>query len=202
MTLILLPGTPLPKSATERPIDYGSWQTPIAGGVITRLDRPGNRTAVDFVTPDLKPEPDARIWSSRLRQAVGRLVRARFVQPWRDPASPSYGIVTINGTPTSAAVLPIRGAVAGLAIVEGQALNVFDAGGAAHIHFSTANVIVGGDGTAGIPITPWLRAVPADGSPVGLDEVLIDGQLSGNDKGWTQVRAKTQGLSYTVTEVR
>jgi hypothetical protein len=197
---ILLPTSPLPKSAAPRPIDYGTWQSPIAGGTVSRLDFLGNRMAVDYVTPSLKQEPDARIWSSRLMQGVGQIVRAPFPQPGIVIGDPGTPVIDASGQGGTA--LKVRGMRAGYVILEGQWFNVFDIYFRAYIHMATADVVVDSTGRAIVGLTPMLRTSPSDNSECNFAAPVIDGQLSGNEKGWTYVAAKAQGLQYTVTEVR
>lgn len=197
---ILLPTTPLPASATPRPLDFGAWQEPIAGGAISRLSFLGTRMAVDFVTPRLKQEPDARIWASRLVQAVGLTVRAIFPQPGIVVGSPGVPLIDTGGQGGTA--LKVRGMTPGYTIKEGQAFNVLDGQSRAYIHLATGDVTVGSDSKVTIAIWPMLRVSPADAAQCNFSAPVIEGRLSGNEKGWTYVPARVQGLQFTVSEIR
>lgn len=198
--MILLPASPLPNSATPRPLDFGGWQEPIAGGVESRLDRPGNRFALDLTTPNLRPEPDGRIWASRLVLGLGLIVRTAFLQPGFDIGAP--GTPVVNGAGQAGTTINLRGFAAGYTVREGQFFHLVDPAGRRYLHAAAADVTANGSGVAAVPISMPLRAQFADGAVAGFAAPTIEGKLSGNDKGWTQIVAKTRGLSFTISEVR
>lgn len=200
MAVVLLPGSPLLQSANPMPLDYGSWQAPAMGGVITRLDRLGNRFAIACTTPRLKPEPDGRIWVSRLLQAVGGVVRIAFPQVGLSIGAP--GAPLVDGANQAGSSLKMKQLAAGYDVREGQFFNIVDPAGANYLHQATADIVADGSGGLTIPIYPMLRISPADASPVNLAAPVIEGQLSGNDKGWTLERAGVDGLQFTITELK
>lgn len=200
MTVILLPTSPLPKQATPRPLDFGMWQEPIAGSTISRLDRPGNRLAVDYQTPSLKPEPDGRIWASRLLQAVGQPVRMPFPQPGIVPGNP--GVAVVDGAGQGGIGLALRNMTPTFVLVEGRAFNVYDADGTPYLHLISSDVTVGFDGKVIVTCWPMLRTSPADGSTVNFAAPVIQGRLTGNEKGWTYIPALVQSLQFSIDELK
>ena len=197
---IALPTSPLPNSVTPRPLDFGSWQEPALGGPVTRLDRLGNRFAMDVTTPQLRPEPDGRIWVSRLLQAIGGEVTYAFPQVGLSIGAPGASVV--NGAGQAGASLLIRGLAPGYTIRDGQFFNVHGSTGRAYLHAAIADVVASAGGLATVAIWPMLRISPGDGSTVNLAAPIIQGRLLGNEKGWTLQRAGMRGLEFTVAEAR
>lgn len=195
---IILPPRPLPKSATPRPLDFGAWQTPAGGGTAQRLDRNGSRFAIDIVTPNLKPEPDGRIWVSRMVQGVNATVLYAFPQPGLRVGAPGSPIVA--GAGQAGMFLAVRGFTPRYTVREGQFFSMIT-GGQRFLYMATAGVMADGGGLARVPIWPPLRRSPADGDVCEFARPMIEGALSGNEKGWTLVIARTQGLQLTVTEI-
>ena len=64
------------------------------------------------------------------------------------------------------------------------------------------DVVVGANGRVTLQIYPMLRVATADGAQLVFDAPTIEGRLSGNEKGWTMVIARTRGLTFTITELR
>ncbi|WCT73926.1 hypothetical protein PQ455_01450 [Sphingomonas naphthae] len=199
--MILMPTSPLPKSATPMPVDHGGWQEPIAGGSLFRLDRMGNRFAIQITTPRLRPEPDGRIWVARLLAAIGQAARVPFPQPGVLMGSPGTPVMDTGGQ--AGTTLKLRGYTAGERIVEGRFFNVVDSTGMRYLHATQGgDVIVGSDGKATLSIWPMLRVAVADGASLIFDVPTIEGRLEGAAQGWTLARAGNQGLSFTITELR
>ncbi|KQM73438.1 hypothetical protein [Sphingomonas sp. Leaf20] len=195
---IALPTTPNLKSATPRPMDFGTWQTPDGGGPAQRLERGGSRFAMDAVTPGLKPEPDSRIWVSRLLQGISGLVIMPFPQPGIVIGNP--GSPVVDGAGQAGQTISVRGFAAGYTIREGQFFSVIIAG-RRYLYAVVADRIADASGRALLPLWPALRVSPGNGAICEFAAPMIEGALSGNEKGWTHVIARTQGLNFTITEV-
>lgn len=195
---IILPPHPLPTSATPRPLDFGAWQTPTGGGAAQRLERNGSRFAIDIVTPNLKPEPDSRIWVSRLVQGVAGTVLYAFPQPGLRIGAP--GSPVIDGAGQAGMAPLLRGFTPRYSVREGQFFSLVT-GGQRFLYMATAGVMADASGHAAVPVWPPLRRSPADGDVCEFARPMIEGALSGNEKGWTLVRARTQGLQLTVAEI-
>ena len=200
MTLTL-PTKPGVSAGVPRPIDGGSWQTPIAGGTSQRIERPnGSHLAVDFTTPKIRLNGLARVWCSRLIQSIRQIVRVPYPQP--EISIGNVGSPVVDGAGQGGYAIAIRGATAGLSIVEGQALNLYDAAGRAYLHVATADRTVGSDLKVVIPVDPSVRCAPADGSLVNLAAPVIEGKMVGGEKGIELRRALATGLQFTIEEVR
>ncbi|WP_174291002.1 hypothetical protein [Sphingomonas bacterium] len=201
MSVVVLPSKPGVSAGVPRPVDGGSWQTPFAGGLSQRLERPGaTHLAVDFTTPRIPLSGLARIWVSRLLQGQRQIVRVDYPQP--EIVTGNVGAPVVDSAGQGGYTLAVRGAQPGLFIAEGRALNIYDAHGRGYLHIASADVTVGADGRVIIPIEPAIRAAPADGSFVNLAEPMIEGKLTGAEKGVTLKRALADGLQFSVEEVR
>lgn len=199
MSVIYLPTNRLPMSVNPKPLDFGGWQEPIAGGDITRLDRLGNRFSVDVVMPRMAPEPYGRLWVSALVRAIGQLVVLPFPQVGLALGAPGSSL--IDGAGQTGTSLKLRNMTVGYTIREGQFLNGDD-GTFAALFMSTSDQVVGSDGKVTVPIWPMIRHSPADGAPTYIAAPMITGRLSGNLNGWTLERAGTRGLQFTITETK
>jgi hypothetical protein len=201
VSVIALPDKPGISAGVPRPIDGGSWQTPFAGGLSQRLERPGaTHLAVDFTTPRIPLTGLARTWVSRLIQGQRQIVRVLYPQP--EIVAAPVGTPVVDGAGQGGYGLLVRGVTPGLTIVEGQALNIYDAAGRGYLHVASADAVVGTDGRVTVFVEPALRATPADGSPVNLAAPTIEGKLSGAEKGVALKRALADGLQFTIEEVR
>lgn len=199
MTAVILPATPLPRAASPRPLEYGGWQTPIVGGPELYLGRLGNRWAIDFQTPRMKPEPTGRVWSSALVRSIGQMARAIVPQPGLEIGTP--GSPVVNGAGQTGTTVSLRGFAAGYVIRDGQFLSFTD-GTYLYLHRATADATANGSGVVSVPLWPMLRQSFADGAAVNVAAPLIEGKLIGSAQGWTMARARVDGLSFTVMEVR
>jgi hypothetical protein len=195
---IPLPSTPLPKEATPRPLDFGAWQTPPNGGVAQRSEHVGSRFALDVTTPGLKPEPDSRIWVSRLLQGVSSTVIYPFPQPGLVIGSP--GAPVVDGAGQAGTTILLTGFTVGYVVREGQFFSIIVAG-RRYLYAATADRTADAQGKIALPIWPALRVSPANGGVCEFAAPKIEGALSGNERGWTHVIARTRGLTFTITEV-
>lgn len=196
---ISAPASPLPQTATPKPITYGSWQEPAIGGVVTWLGFPGDRWSMTIVTPRLKPEPDARLWTAFLVGSIGQPVRVPFPQPGLSIGSP--GSPVVDGAGQSGLAIGLRGLIPGYVVRNGQFLSLTD-GTHLFLERATADVTAGSDGRVTVPVWPLLRVSPANGSVANIAEPSIEGRLSGSQDGWTHRIARVDGLQFTVTENR
>ena len=193
----LLPQPRLPQTATPRYLDFGGVLTPPGGGIAQMLVRPGHFALV-VNYPRLKPEPDGRILMSAIRQA--KLEGALFPVP--EPGLPviAYGTPQVNGNGQTGMSLEIKGATAGITILNGKWLSIIFAG-RRYLHHATADTLVGGDGTCLLPIFPMLRISPNDSATIELATPYIEGTLGGNTVDVELAIAKATPASLTITEM-
>jgi hypothetical protein len=194
---IVLPTAPLPQSATPHYLDFGGVQTPPGGGASQKLNRLGDRYAIDITTPRLKPEPDGRIWVQRLQRAMKRGAIYPFPQPGLIIGNP--GSPVVDGAGQAGSLLALRGFAPGYTVREGQYFSIIH-GGRRYLHSAAVQTTANGAGTMTLSITPMLRIAPADGATCEFAEPMIEGFLGGNEMAWTLVIARVQGLTFTITE--
>lgn len=201
---IILPTSPLPKTATPVPIVFGGWQTPATGGAESWLGYMGSRLSMAIETPNLLPEPDGRLWTAALLDAwfTGETVACRFPHPGlrSKVGIGADGPIAVDGAGQSGMTLAIKGMAQGSSVVRRQFFHIMH-GGRRYLHYATAGAVAGADGRISIPIGPMLRVQPADGDVCEFAAPMIEGKLSGNDKGWTMIAARVQGLSFTIAEI-
>lgn len=197
---ILLPPSPLPKSANPIPIVFGGWQTPPTGGIEQWLGFMGSRLSMAIQTPNLLPEPDGRLWTAALLDAwmTGETVVCRFPQPGF--VIGPVGQVVVDGADQAGMMLKIRSATPNYTFRRRQFFSIVH-GGRRYLHYVRQNTSVGADGRATVPIGPMLRIVPSDGDVCEFAVPMIEGKLSGDAGGWTMIPARVQGLSFTISEI-
>lgn len=197
---IYLPSTPLPAKATPAPVVFGGWQTPPTGGVESWLGFMGCRMSMAITTPNLLPEPDGRLWTAALLDAwlTGETIACRFPQPGFDVRAP--GAAVVDGAGQAGTTLNLRGLTPSYVIRRRQLFSIVS-GGRRYLHYARAQAIADGTGKVAVPIGPMLRIQPADGDIAELGAPMIEGKLAGDDKGWTMIPARVQGLSFTISEI-
>lgn len=194
---ILLPAEPVPQRWTPRALDWGGELVPPLGGETQRLNRLGDRFAIEVT---LTPTQDAALalaYVSRLRRA--RREGARLPFPQLNLAVGSPGDVRVDGAGQAGSWLAVRGATAGYAFREGQFFSLVS-DGRRHLHSVAAAATASAAGLALLAIEPMLRVSPSDGDVVEVAAPMIEGFVGGNEQGWTVDIAGTVGLSFTLTE--
>lgn len=194
---IELPQPRLPQSAIPRLLDWGADQKAPMGGAFQRLNRLGNRFALVITYPRLKPEPDGRILSSRLRQAKTEGALFPFPQPGLDIGNP--GAPVVNGADQSGSVLILRGFAAGYVLREGQFFSIIH-GGRRYLHEARADAVATAAGGMTVSLHPMLRIRPANGAIVEVAKPYIEGIVDGAAIDIEQTIAKSQIPTITITE--
>ncbi|MBM3927855.1 MAG: hypothetical protein FJ335_05265 [Sphingomonadales bacterium] len=194
---ILLPQPRLPNRAVPRLIDFGTLLTPPGGGVTQRLNRLGNRYALDITYPRLKPEPDGRVLASRVRQAVTAGARYPFPQPGLDIGTP--GAPAIDGGGQAGSVLALRGFAPGYVVREGQFFSIVHAG-RRYLHAAGADAVATVTGAIAITIVPMLRISPSDGAVCEFAQPFIEGTIAAAAAEIEQTIAKSMLPTITITE--
>jgi len=195
---ILLPSRPGVKADKPRMIDYGGQLKPMLGGEVQTLLRLGTRHALDFTLPNMRPEPDGRIWSSRLRQA--KLYGAIFPFTLDDFAIGMPGAPVVDGSDVLGSTLPLRGFRAGYAVREGQPFSIVH-NGRRYLHFAAITMIADGAGEMALPIFPMLRAAMDDGDVCEFAAPKIQGSISGNEVAWDRLAGNYYTFgAITITE--
>ena len=194
---VLLPQPRLPQKAVPRLIDAGGIQQGGPGGVAQRLNRLGNRFALDIAYPRLKPEPDGRILAARVRKAVVEGALFPFPQPGLNIGTP--GSPVVNGAGQTGSGLSLRGFAAGYAYREGQFFSIIIAS-RRFLYQASADGAADGSGNAFVPILPMIRVPPADGSICEFAQPYIEGFITAGAAEIEQTIAKSMIPQITITE--
>lgn len=156
--MIDLPDTPGPADVVWRPLDFGSTRVPPLGGPVQRINRDGNRWAIDVTMPSLSLA-DTRRWQGALAAAAREGGRWRIRQLGL-PIS-SFGTVLVAGAGQTGTTLNVDGGTAGAPWAQGQFFSLIS-GGQRYLHQLAAAGAFGSGGTAALPLVEALRVVPAD----------------------------------------
>lgn len=194
----VLPNQRQPKTATIRPIDFGAWQTPTGPGPAQRLERLGSRFALDIVTGQLRWVEDRRAWISALLRGISDTVMYPVLQPGLVVGNP--GAPRVSGSGQAGQVMNFSGFSSGYLVRQGQMFSIVT-GGQRYLYAVTVENGADANGNATLSIWPPLRRSPAANDVCEFEVPIIEGALSGNEKGWTDERAHTVGLQLTITEI-
>lgn len=197
---IALPTSPLPQVASPAPVVFGGPQLAAMGGEDQFINRVGNRFALEVTTPKLVPQPDGRLWIAALLKAwmTGERVSFPFPQPGLVIGSP--GSAQVDGAGQTGSTLNMKGMTPGYTVRKGQFFNVIT-GGRRYLYESDIDQTVDGLGKLAAAINPMIRVSPANNDTVDFNP-LIEGLLLGDQRSWTHVIARTQGLKFTIRETR
>lgn len=185
-----------PNSASLRLIDFGGVLRPSLGGKIQRVNRLGNRYAMDVTLPPLPYEVG--------RQVVSRLIRAkseglRMAIPAVKGKQGAPGSSLVNGAVTGGTSVAIDGLNAGYAALEGYWLSLV-VSGQHYVHNVAETVVANGSGQATLTIAPELRVALPDNAVVNLAAPMIEGLVVGDELRWEISLAHHIGLSFSIEE--
>jgi hypothetical protein len=184
------------QSASPRLIDFGGFLTPPLGGPVQRVDRMGNRYALDVTLPPMRIEPHGRVWVSRLTRAKTEGAFIRF--PQVEFTVGASGAPTVGVAVTGGRTLTLAGAQPGYSFREGQFISILH-GGRRYLHNVDASAGVVADGTVVLSVTPMIRAALLVGDAVEVAQPRLEGIII-DEWGWTVDSARTVGISFTLTE--
>lgn len=193
---ILLPPKPAIRTAAPRLLDFGAVLTPPGGGPSQRLNRLGNRFAVDVVAATSRSGAEGRILVARLMRALTEGVLLPF---WQGLDVGTPGTPQVNGGGQQGSTLQLKGFTSGYAVREGQFFSIIY-GGRRYLHAAAADVTASDTGTMALPIVPMLRISPNDGATCEFVQPMIEGFLAGNQVQWQLQLAPYTDVSFTVTE--
>lgn len=194
---IELPQPRLPRSAVPKLLDWGSDQKAPQGGSFQRLNRLGNRFALELAYPRLKPEPDGRILASRLRRAKTEGALFPFPQPGLAIGNP--GAPVVDGAGQSGSMLALRGFTPGYRVREGQFFSIID-GGRRYLHEAAAETIADAGGRLVLAINPMLRIRPGNAAICEFAKPYIEGIVSGSSMDVELTIAKSQVPTILIIE--
>jgi hypothetical protein len=194
---ILLPASPGIQTAKPRLLDFGATQTPPMGGPAQRLNRLGNRFAIDVTLPPASSFTDGPVFVSRLMQGLTEGVLYPFPQDMLIGAPGTS--IEVNGGAQQGSSLQLKGFPAGYTVAEGQFASIIYAG-RRYLHAATAATTATSGGLMNLPIVPMLRISPNDSATVEFAQPMIEGFLSGNSLEWQLRTAPYIDVVFTITE--
>lgn len=205
MADLYLPERPLPKAVSTVPIVFGGWQTPPTGGEETWLAFMGSRFSVELQTPNLIPEPDGRLWTAALLDGLmeGLIVGCRFHQPGlRSLAVASSGdAIVVDGADQAGTVLNLRGFLPGAVVLNREFFSIVT-GGRRCLYRARAQAVADEAGRMALSIGPMLHVQPGDGDVCEFGRPMIEGKITGDKKAWTNIPARIESLTFTISETR
>lgn len=171
---------PKPTRETEMEVRELSWakdMRPAAGGKTQRQDRLGTRHAFRYDIPVLRYAWCGAGLAADL--AVGR-TGTGAVMAIPEPGIPDidYGAnILVDGSPQLGSSIALKQMTPGVLIKKGKWLSL-TADGRFYAHFTTADVVVGVDGKAVLPIYPMIRRSPATDVIVFMRPAYVQGLIS------------------------
>lgn len=194
---ILLPTAPGIRAAKPRLLDFGGWLSSPMGGAAQRLNRIGNRFALDVDVATSRSTQEGRIIVSRLMQGLTAGIIMPFPQDF-DPGA--VGTATaVNGGGQTGSTLNIDGFPADYLVHEGQFFSVIFAG-RRYLHAAAADGAASGTGTIALPIFPMLRMSPNDNAVCEFAQPMFEGFIQGNQVEYALQAAPFLDVSFTVAE--
>lgn len=195
--MIELPSLPAPTDAEPALVDFGGFIIPPLGGRVQRVDRLGSRFRISVTMPPMPSKDIGRVFVRRLTSGKLEGVRMEYPLIDFDPGLPGNPVVDGNGQ--SGRVLKVRGLTPGYVIREGQFFS--------HIHplgrclyLVDADVIVGANGKATVPITPLLRVEPIDGQVLEFLVPKIEGFIQGDEFAWSLALDHNVRIQFVLEE--
>lgn len=195
--MITLPASPSPAAADAALVDFGVFLTPPLGGPVQRVDRMGNRFRLSVSMPPMDNKADGRVWVSRLIR--GKAEGARMQFPLLGSVSEIAGSPLVNGSGQSGRILNIRGAAVGDVFREGQFFSILT-GGRHHLVSVDADTVVGGGGTAALPISPMIRVAHLDGDIIYTTQPMFEGFILGEEQAWSMSVEHHIGINFAIVE--
>jgi hypothetical protein len=198
---ILLPNLPGMRSAEPELLDFGAVQQGAQGGAAQRLNRLGNRFAINSV--ELPPAISAthgRIFVARLLRALTEGAIYPFPQPGFDPAAGMAADPYVNGAGQSGSSLALGGLPAGYTVREGQFFSIIHNGRRFLHNVASSDQIVPAGGGLTVSITPMLRISPANGAICEFRAPHIEGFVTGDSTRWRLLLEPYHAIIFGISE--
>lgn len=196
---IALPTSPQPNAAVPSYLDWGGVLTPVFGGADQKLNRLGDRFALDVTMPEMRSADLGMGWVAKLILGQRQGVILPWPQPGFLPGTP--GSPVVNGAGQAGSTLLLRGFAPRYAVRLGQFFSIVH-GGRRYLHMAAADAAADADGNLSLAIAPMLRVSPANGAICEFAVPMIEGLLEGNTRDWNLTVAQTTGLSFRIKEAR
>lgn len=193
--MIDLPDVPGPARVTWRALDFGATRVPPLGGPVQRINRTGNRWAVDVTLPPLAPA-DTRRWQAALMAAARAGARWKLRQVGLAIA-PLAGVVVVGGGQTGTTLIA-GGAPAGALWAGGQFVSLIS-GGQRYLHQLGVAGSFDAAGAAGLPLVEPLRIAPLAGDKIDFAP-RIEGMLT-EHPAITVDEARLGRIAFSIEEM-
>ena len=180
-----------------RPRLFSGNQEGTLGGADLQIARLGDRFAVDVSTSQLRQDPESRLLIASLMEATTADARIELRLPNR-PKAIGSGIV-VDGAGQTGSTLKLRGLFPYTELVHGRFFSVVH-GGVHFVYMARDRMVADANGKAALPIWPMLRFITVDGEQAAFDQPMIEGQLTGFDKGAGFERNRTKPMSFSIQE--
>ena len=196
--MIELPACPPIREAVPRYVFYGTDQTPTLGGPQTRIQRLGDRWAIDVQTYPAEYAVHGMAYLSRLVRGLKNLVRVAFPEPGVTPQN--YGAPVVATAGAAGQSMPVSGLEPGVVIREGKFFSMIIGGQSFLYQVAVGDVTVSAGGTAVIQFEPMLRRQPPAGTALDF-EPKIEGFVQGSEQSWQVSRSKYLPFNFSIVEV-
>lgn len=193
---VLIPLPRNPRSATLRYLDYGADQKSPVGGAFQRLNRVGNRFAIDISYPSLDPNA-ARVLASALRRAKTEGALFPVLQPGLDIGSP--GTPRINGAGQLGSTLALKGMTPGYVVRDGQMFSAIISG-RRYLYSASAVATADGSGNILVSLHPLQRIATTDNAVVEFAKPYIEGVLQGEEVALHHIIARSSVPAISIVE--
>lgn len=182
-----------------RPVLFSGEQGGDLGGPVLPLPRVGDRFAIDVATAQLRQDAAGRLFSAAIFEASNGTARFPLRLPNRSKAYSSA--IAVDGADQAGSILKLRGWTPGDHVSRGDFFSiVHDGRHFVHMAACAGSLAAGADGKMDLPIWPMLRFVTVDGERVAFDAPMIEGRLTGADRGAKFARNRQDPMSFTITE--
>jgi hypothetical protein len=195
MSIIAMPASPVPAEVAwnlNQPTQVN--RSIVTGKRRVAILAAAPRWSADVRFPPMLGEP--AVWALRafLAACQGRANSFRLVAVERTQIT---GLtVRVNGANQYGTSLVTNGwGVAGTKLKAGQFVTLND-----QLLQLTADVVVGGGGTATLQFEPWLRGVPADNQLLEVSRPFAMMSLAEDDAGWTVSPGQRYSIAFKCEE--
>ncbi|MBP8234453.1 MAG: hypothetical protein KAY22_19340 [Rhizorhabdus sp.] len=193
---VLIPSSPGPGAVNPAYLDWGGVLRSPLGGADQKLNRLGDRFAIDVTMNTMASDDEAAAWVAALIK--GKKEGAIF--PWPQTIDvDGTGDGAVDGAGQAGTTLNIRGVTTGRKFKAGQMVSVVH-GGRRYLHMLMAAGTASSAGKIALSIEPMMRVSYADGAVVEIDTPKIEGFTDGNSQGWSVDVARNVGLQFRITE--
>jgi hypothetical protein len=195
--VIDLPTSPQPASATPFQIDAGGTVKGGLGAPDQRVNRLGNRFGLSVQLPPMLYTATAKLWISKLNQALTSGARIKW--PQMDFLPGTTGTVLINGANQSGSTLNVDGAAANYPFSDGQFFSIVT-GGVNYMYMVAGNSAASAAGLATLPIYPPLRVQHLDNDVCNFASPMIEGFVQGDQRQWDLAAGGIVGIEFEIRE--